>query len=332
METKLKRILITGGSGLLGTALKKILPESKKYEYNEEKGYYEYTEDSVWCPTKKEVNLLFEDEEPEFSYYEPTHIIHLAARVGGVKANSDFVSDFFEENTRMNMNVLKWGKDYNSKILSVLSTCVYPEFSQFPLTEDQLHNGNPHKSNFGYSFSKRMLDIQSRAYRQQYGLNYITVIPNNMYGIGDNFDLENGHVIPSLIRKIWEAKINNKKNVEIWGSGECLREFSYADDIAKIILHLLFRYNQSEPLNIGNTTETSIRDLALSIKRLLGYEGELIFNANKPEGIFRKPSSNENLLNTGLWKQEDYTSLEDGLRQTCEWFMKTYPNVRGINK
>jgi GDP-L-fucose synthase len=175
-----------------------------------------------------------------------------------------------------------------------------------------------------------MVDVMSRAYRQQYGCNFITAIPNNLYGENDNFDLENSHVIPAIIRKVWEAKINKKPSVFCWGDGSPLREFTYSEDIARILLFLMEKYDEPEPINIGNTDEYSIKEVVEIICNILEYNGHIEWQTNKPSGQHRKPSSNQKLLNLG-WKKEDYTPLKEGLKKTCEWFIMNYPNVRGIN-
>jgi len=307
--------LITGGSGLLGNAFKKIVPD---YLY----------------PTSKELNLR--NQVAVSSYLADSKIdtvVHLAAKVGGVKANTVYVSDFYQANSEINNNVISSCMSKNvKKLVCCLSTCVYPDerYVTYPLTEQQLHNGPPHDSNFGYSYAKRMVDVQIRAARQQYGVNYISVIPNNLYGEHDNFDLENGHVLPALIRKIWEAKINNKKYFEVWGDGEVYREFTYAEDIAKAILFCLENYDSDIPINIGNTEEYLLKDVIGLLKEYLGYNGEIVFDTTKPKGQIRKPSSNQRFLDLG-WKKEWYTPLEKGLKNTCEWFIKNYPNVRGVN-
>jgi GDP-L-fucose synthase len=218
------------------------------------------------------------------------------------------------------------------KVVSVLSTCVYPDepYINYPLTENQLHMGPPHQSNFGYAYAKRMLDVQTRAYRKQHGVNYITVIPNNLFGENDNFDLENSHVIPALIRKIWEAKITNKPNVEIWGDGKPIREFTYSEDIADILIKVSNQYNDPEPLNIGNTEQYSISYVAEKIKTFLDYQGSFIYDLDKPRGQYQKPSSNKKLLEVTSWKKEDYTDFDISLRKTCDWFKLNYPNVRGL--
>jgi GDP-L-fucose synthase len=173
-----------------------------------------------------------------------------------------------------------------------------------------------------------MLEVQSRAYRQQYGCNFISVIPNNLYGANDNYDLNNGHVIPALIRKFYEAKIHNRPHVVIWGSGKPLREFTFASDAAQIILWLAKNYNGEEPVNIGNPEQISIMSLAHMIAEEIGYEGDINFDRNKPDGQYQKPSSNDKLRSLG-WNGE-YTSLRAGLHETINLFKERYPNVRGV--
>lgn len=321
--------LITGARGLLGKALTKELElVNKKYI----------------APGSDEFNLLSEQQINKYlNAYECADgqglysgiscVFHLAARVGGVKANNDALGTFYHDNVLMNAHLLEVCK-HNSitNLVSMLSTCVYPDaaYVQYPLTEEQLHMGPPHDSNFGYAYAKRMLDVQTRAYRKQYGVNYITVIPNNLFGEHDNFHLENGHVIPSLIRKIWEAKLNNHPTVEIWGDGSSLREFTYSGDIARILLKVAKEYNEEIPLNIGNTEEHSIASVAKKLVEYLEYDGKLVFNTNKPIGQFKKPSSNKRLLEKTSWKLEDYTPFDIALKKTCEWFKVTYPNIRGV--
>jgi GDP-L-fucose synthase len=307
-------ILVTGGSGLLGSAFKRILPDAK-------------------YPTHEMLDLRNSIKTASF-LSDPSikTVIHLAGKVGGVKANTQFVSDFYQVNSEINNNIISSCVNKNiPKLVCCLSTCIYPDekYASYPLTENQLHNGPPHDSNFGYAYAKRMVDVQLRAVRQQYGHNYISVIPNNMYGEHDNFDLENGHVIPALIRKIWEAKINNKPTFEVWGDGEVYREFTYAEDIAHAILFCLEHYNGSEPINIGSTKEYRLKDVISLICKELEYNGQIVYDTTKPKGQIRKPTSNENFLKLG-WREEMYTPLEAGLKKTCNWFKQNYPNIRGI--
>ncbi len=258
----------------------------------------------------------------------PDAIIHLAAKVGGVKGNSDFVADFFHENILINTNVLNSARQFRvPKVVSLLSTCIYPDNPTYPLTEEQIHNGEPHQSNFGYAYAKRMLEIHSRAIKIQYGLNYITAVPNNIYGMRDNFDLEGGHVIPSLIRKFHEAKLK-KTDVTLWGSGAPLREFTYSKDIAKALIFLLENYEGGVPINIGSTKETSIKDVSKMISKEMNYTGRIIWNTDKPEGQFKKPSSNKKFLD--MYPDFVYTELEAGLKETISWFTDNYPNIRGL--
>ena len=210
----------------------------------------------------------------------------------------------------------------------MLSTCIYPDNPSYPLTEDQIHAGEPHQSNFGYAYAKRMLEIHSRAIRQQYGLNYITAVPNNIYGPHDNFDLENGHVVPAIFRKLWEAKIEGT-NPSFWGTGAPLREFTYSKDIARALLLLVENYEGESPINIGNTGEISIFNLVSKVADSLGIDQpNEIWDTSKPEGQFRKPSCNKKFID--MFPDFKYTDIETGLKETADWFKKEYPNVRGV--
>lgn len=311
----MKKILITGGGGLVGSAFHRT-----------------NTQHELLFLTKKQVNLQDFDSFVSFiDAYKPDAVIHLAARVGGVKGNTDFVSDFYLENTRINCNVLDACNIKGiEKVVSLLSTCVYPDKASYPLTEDQLHLGPPHISNFGYAYSKRMLDVHSRCLRQQYKKNYVCAIPNNLYGINDNFDTMSGHVIPSLIRKVWEAKLKGNDEIEVWGDGTSLREFTYVDDIAKILLMMIDEYNDDMPLNVGNCNEMPIKYVVSKIMECLDYKGNVRYNSNMPSGQAKKTSSNKRLLEMTSWKESNYTSFDQGISKTCNWFKMNYPNVRGM--
>ena len=303
--------LITGGTGLLGSEIAAIDSSSIKIGSKE-------------CDLTESASIITSLDPGQVNT-----VIHCAARVGGVKANTDYAADFFDDNVKMNMNVLKACKESGYKLVSVLSTCVYPDAShaRYPLTEDQMHNGPPPVSNFGYAYAKRMLEVQGRAYRQQFGCNFISVIPNNLYGPNDNYDLNSGHVIPALIRKFHEAMLRGSDEVVVWGTGLPIREFTFARDAAEIILWLAENYDGEEPVNIGNHDQISIKDLSLMIREEIGFEGHVRFDTSKPDGQYEKPSSNEKLRSLG-WKGE-YTPLRDGLRQTVNYFRSRYPSVRG---
>lgn len=311
-----ERVLVTGGTGMVGSTFDTLDTCCELILVG-----------SNGCDLRDYASTL-----SLISSLKPDAVIHLAAKVGGVKGNTDYVSDFYSDNVRINTNVLDaCHLSGVKKVVSLLSTCVYPDSVNYPLTEDQVHNGEPHKSNFGYAYAKRMLDVHSRALRQQHGCNFVTAVPNNLYGINDNFDLENGHVVPALIRKIYEAKIGkNTGPVNIWGDGSPLREFTLAKDMANILFYVLENYEDVEPINVGNTTEYSILDLVELICKEFNYQGEIFWDTTKPMGQIKKPSSNKRFLDLG-WKKSNYTTLENGIKLTCRWFEKKYPNIRGVS-
>lgn len=260
-------------------------------------------------------------------------VYHLAAHVGGVKANSERLATFYSHNAQMGINLLDACAHTGvPKVVSVLSTCVYPDtpYVTLPLTEDQLHMGPPHHSNFGYAYAKRMLDVHTRAIRKQYGLSYITVIPNNLFGKHDNFHLEDGHVIPALMRKVWEAKLSGAPYVTVWGDGSPLREFTYAPDAARILKIVADEYDDDLPLNIGHTEERSIKSVVEALCDALEYKGDVTYDTSKPAGQHRKPSSNRRLLELTSWRESDYTPFDAAIRETCDWFKLNYPQVRGV--
>lgn len=308
------RYLITGASGLLGSEICNLTKNAIRYTSSD-------------CDLSISNHSILSIKDNSFDA-----VIHCAARVGGVKANIERVAEFFDDNMFINMNVLKACKERKVKLVSILSTCIYPDsaYVTYPLTEDQIHLGPPPISNFGYAYSKRMLDIQSKAYRQQYGCNFISVIPNNLYGPNDNYDLNSGHVIPALIRKFYEAKLERKDEVIVWGTGKPIREFTFARDAAEIILWLSENYDGDEPVNIGNPDRVSIENLAQMIGKEIGYDGRVRFDASKPDGQYEKPSSNAKLRSLG-WKG-DYTPIREGLRETIDHFKVKYPHIRGCNE
>jgi len=306
------KILVTGGTGLVGSAFRRVQSDHE-----------------LILVGSADYDLRFgSDCRCMIADHQPDAIIHLAAKVGGVKGNTDYVADFFHENILMNANLLNAAKNQNiKKVLSMLSTCIYPDNPTYPLTEDQIHNGEPHQSNFGYAYAKRMLEVHSRAIRKQYGYKYITAVPNNIYGPHDNFDLENGHVIPAIIRKVYEANTQGKTPI-FWGDGRPLREFTYSKDVARALLWMIENYNSAVPLNIGTREETSIYDVVRTAQQILGVPVKSKWDDRFPSGQFKKPSSNNSFLS--LNPEFRYTSLQDGLSETIEWFTKEYPNVRGV--
>jgi len=313
------KLLVTGGTGMVGKAIQERI----------------WDEEGVFVGSKNFDLTNSEQVNDMFKWNKPTHVIHLAAKVGGVKANMSANGDFCALNQQINANVLRAANETKScvKVVSLLSTCVYPDSAHvvYPLTESQLHKGPPHSSNFGYAYSKRMIEVQSRAYNEQNGnKKFICAIPNNIYGKHDNFDLEDSHVVPAMMRKIYEAKLSGDSKLKLWGTGEAIREFTYAPDIARDLLNLVnLVYPLYETYNIGNTSQPiSIKRLAETLCMISGFDyAKIEWDSSEPTGQLRKPSSTA--LYNSEYPMEYYTTIEVGLRETWDWFEETYPNVRG---
>lgn len=295
--------LITGGTGLIGSAFKSGIKVNSTIDLRDPKK----TEDLI-------------------SAHLPEVVIHTAARVGGLGANLKYPAEFFIDNIRMNANVIDTCYKYRVKKLVVfLSTCIFPDDVEYPIDETKIELGPPHYSNYAYAYAKRMAEIQIRAYNQQYGTKYFSVIPCNLYGPNDNFNIENGHVIPTLIHKCYLAKKNGTP-FEIWGDGTPLREFLFSEDVAEILDTLVEKYDDTTPIIISNTDQYAIKDAVDLIVKYMEFSGETKWLKEKPNGQFRKPSSNKKLLNViGDYK---FTPLEEGIKKTVEWFNKNYEIAR----
>ena len=300
------RILVTGGNGLVGRCF-----EGDKF-IKVSSSEYDLTDPS-------QVRKMFFDIKPE-------SVIHCAAKVGGLKANMTQKGDFFYQNIMMNTNVIEEAKNNQvEKLVCFLSTCVFPDDVEYPLSPEKIHLGKPHFSNDAYAYAKRMADVQIQAYREQYGLNYFSVVPTNIYGPGDNYSLENGHVVPTLIHKFYLAKKNNQ-DVRIWGSGSPLREFIYSKDVAALTENLLKSYTGKDPVILSTSQEYSIKELASLIGELMEFEGDVIYESDKPDGQMRKPSDNSFVKSN--FPDFHFTSLRLGLRRSIDWFIDHYPNIR----
>lgn len=296
--------LVTGGTGMVGTAIHADLKIGRKdCNLND------------W----NEVNAFFEKHKPE-------EVIHTAAKVGGVWANMHQKGDFFRENILMNTFVIEAARLHGvKKLVAFLSTCVFPDKVEYPLNPEKIHLGPPHHSNDAYAYAKRMVDVQLRAYREQYGLEYVSVIPTNIYGPHDLFDLENGHVVPTLIHRCFLAR-ERGEDLQVWGSGKPLREFIFSEDVAKLSEWALENYTGIEPLIFSTSEEHSIKNLVEMIVELLQFKGKLVWLSDKPDGQFRKPSDNARIKE--LHPEFRFTPLYEGLKKTIEWFEANYPNVR----
>jgi len=273
-----------------------------------------------------------------FEKYKPTHVIHLAALVGGLFKNMKYKLSFLRDNILINDNVLNTSHKTNvSKVISCLSTCVFPDKVTYPLDETKIHDGPPHESNFGYAHAKRMVDVQNHAYKDQYGSNFTSAIPTNVFGPHDNFDLEDSHVIPGLIHKCYLAKKNGTPFV-VSGTGKPLRQFIYSYDLAKLFIWMLREYDDVEPviLSVGEDEEVSIKDVADAIVKALGFDGQYKFDTTRADGQFRKPASNKKLLtliSSGDSRGESFqfTPFDEALEHTVGWFLQNYDTARTGN-
>jgi len=300
----MNKVLVTGGGGLVGSQVKSDI---KIYS--------------------KDYNLLdFDTTNKCFSEHKPDGIIHCAAKVGGLGSNLNHGGQYFYENILINTNVIEAARLNNvKKMVCFLSTCIFPDDAEYPLTEDMVHMGPPHQSNYPYAYAKRMVDVQIRAYKVQYGLDYKSVVPTNIYGVNDNFSLEDGHVIPSLIHRCYIARETNTPLI-VWGSGKPLREFLYNKDVARLAEWVLDEYTEDQPIILSNSNEISIKDLVGIIVELMNFKGEVIFNTDKPDGQFRKPTDNSKLMS--YLPNFEFTPIEVGLSETVEWFNNNYKNIR----
>ena len=308
------KILITGANGLVGSQFNKdvVKIDSKICDLKNTKSVFDLFSEYTNYDIKKDDAI--------------DRVIHCAGKVGGVKKNMNNKGSMFYDNIMINTNVIEASRVYGiKKLVAFLSTCVFPNNIEYPLTEEKIHLGQPHNSNDAYAYAKRMSDIQIRAYKEEYGLNYTSVIPTNIYGINDNFDIENGHVLPSLIHKCYLAR-ENKTDFIIWGSGKPLREFIYNKDVAKLTEWVLNEYNESTPIILGNSIEISIRDIVDLIVKEMNFKGNVIFDTTKPEGQFRKPSDNSKLMS--YLPNFKFTPIEEGLKETINWFENNYKNIR----
>lgn len=298
-----KYVLVTGGRGLVGSALTADIKVGREYDLTQ----------------TTDVQKMFQE-------HQPTHVIHCAGKVGGLGGNMNFKGQYFYDNIMMSTNVIEQARVNGvTKLVAFLSTCVFPDKVEYPLTEDKIHLGPPHFSNNAYAYAKRMADVQIRAYREQYGVNYTSVIPTNIYGPNDNFSLVHGHVVPMLIHKMYLAQQTGEDFV-VWGTGKPLREFIYSKDVAKLTDWVLENYDKSEPIILSTSDEISIRDLVDILVQEFNFKGKVVFDETKPDGQFRKPSDNSKIKK--YLPNFQFTQIEIGLRETIKWFIANYENTR----
>ncbi|RME81162.1 MAG: GDP-L-fucose synthase [Caldilineae bacterium] len=320
-----KHVIVTGGAGFLGTfvvdklrargAREIIVPQHREYDLRDIQAIRRLYHEVTSSPTL--------DSDSEIV------VIHLAAHVGGIGANRAKPAEFFYDNLIMGVQLMHeaWRVGV-SKFVAIGTVCAYPKYTPVPFREDDLWNGYPEETNAPYGLAKKMLLVQSQAYRQQYGFNSIFLLPVNLYGPGDNFDLATSHVIPALIRKCIEAQDRGDDHIVAWGDGSPTREFLYVADAAEGILLATERYNESDPVNLGSSFEISIKDLVETIVRLTGFTGRIVWDTSKPNGQpRRKLDVTRARERFGFVAQ---TPFEEGIRKTVEWYRATL-HARGQN-
>lgn len=306
------RIVVTGATGFLGRHLVPIL-EAR------------YGRDAVKGVSSKDYNLINPVEVKKmFSDLQPEVLIHLAAYSGGIGANKEFPADFYYRNTLLTAMVFHEAAISKvKKMIYPMGGCSYPALATSPIDESQMWNGFPQPESAGYSTAKKMGIVASQSYRKQYGLNSVILIPGNMYGEYDNFHPRDSHVVPAMIRRYYEAMLENAEKVVMWGSGSPVRDFVYAGDVAAVIPWFIENYDETGPINISSGTTTSIKELAETIKELTGFKGEIEWDASKPDGQMVKIFDVSRLKSLGL---SCPTPLREGIKRTIDWLARNYSN------
>jgi GDP-L-fucose synthase len=299
----MRKLLVTGGNGLVGSAIAAEVKIGREFDL------------TSTAQTQK-----------AFELHKPTHVIHCAGKVGGLGGNMNYKGEYFYDNLMINTNVIEEARKAGvTNLVAFLSTCVFPDSIEYPLTEKKIHLGEPHSSNYPYAYAKRMSDIQIRAYREQYGVRYTSVIPCNIYGPNDNFSLDHGHVIPMLMHKIYKAQQNNSE-LSIWGDGSPLREFIYAKDVARLAEWAVDNYDEAEPIVFSTSEEISIAEVVELLVEAFNFKGAVRFDKSKPNGQHRKPSDNSKLKS--YLPDFKFTPIEEGLKETVKWFIDNYETAR----
>lgn len=302
------KIYIAGHKGMVGSAIKRAL----------ENGGYA----NLICKTKEDLNLLDQSAVGEFFENEkPEYIFLAAAKVGGILANNTYPADFIYQNLQIQNNIIYNAHKYGvKKLLFLGSSCIYPKLAPQPIKEEYLLTGQLESTNEAYAIAKIAGLKMCQYFKKQYGANFISCMPTNLYGPNDNFDLQNSHVLPALIRKFYEAKKENGENVTIWGSGSPKREFLFVDDLADGCVFLMNNYDGADTVNIGIGEDIAISELAQKIKAIIGFSGEIIYDKTKPDGTLRKLLDVSKINKLG-WQAK--TSLDEGLKRTINWYEKS---------
>ena len=301
------KIYVAGSNGMVGSAIVRTLKAN---------GY-----SNIVVKSSKELDL--KNQKAVFDFFsqeQPEYVFLAAAKVGGIHANNTNPATFIYDNIMIQSNVIQAAYEFNvKKLLFLGSSCIYPKFAPQPIKEEYLLTGSLEPTNEAYAIAKIAGLKMCQFYKQQYGCDFISGMPTSLFGINDNFNLENSHVLPALLRKFIEAKQNKKQEVTVWGSGTPMREFLFVDDLAEACLFLMENYNGNETVNIGTGEDVSIKELAKTIMKIVGFEGNLIFDASKPDGAPRK-LLDVSKINTLGWKHQ--TNLEEGIQKTLNWIQK----------
>ncbi|GAA5982797.1 hypothetical protein JCM5350_002992 [Sporobolomyces pararoseus] len=318
-------ILVTGGTGLVGSAI--------DYTINHEavgSTFGKFGEDDQWVFLSSKDGDLRDLKETMaiFDKYKPTHVIHLAALVGGLFKNMKYKLTFLRDNCLINDNVMWASKEHGvKKLISCLSTCVFPDKVTYPIDESHVHLGPPHDSNFGYAHGKRLVDVYNHAYNEEFGCNFTSAIPTNIFGPHDNYDLEDSHVIPGLVHKCLLAKKNGTP-FTVSGSGTPLRQFIYSRDLAKLFIWQLKEYPEIDPiiLSVGEKDEITIKQVAEAIVKSVGFQGEVTWDSSKADGQYKKTASNDKLMK--YLPDFKFTPFEQALQESVDWFVQNYDSAR----
>ena len=311
-----KKVVVTGGSGFLGSFVVEKLQSAGC--------------NHIFIPRSSDYDLVDMDAVKRlYSVAQPDIVLHLAAVVGGIGANRTHPGEFFYKNLMMGVQMIEEGRRRKIEKFVVFGTiCAYPKFAPIPFKEDDLWNGYPEETNAPYGIAKKAMLVQSQSYRRQYGFNSIYLLPVNLYGPGDNFDLETSHVIPALIRKCVEARQNGVPEIVCWGDGSPTREFLYVEDAVDGILLAAEKYNKEEPVNLGTGVEISIKDLVEKIVQFTGYEGRVSWDTSKPNGQPRRCLDISRAKESfGFQAKVDF---DEGLRRTVDWFLQNQSNIREV--
>jgi GDP-L-fucose synthase len=311
-------VLVTGGSGLFGQAIKAVIDKDEQAA----------GENWVFLSSKDGNMVDRAAVEKIFQKHKPTYVIHLAAKVGGLFHNMRKKVDFYRDNTLMNDNVMECCRIYGvKKLVSCLSTCIFPDKTTYPIDEKMVHDGAPHNSNLGYSVAKRMIDVLNHCYKDQYGSNFTSIIPTNIYGPHDNFAIEDGHVIPGLIHKCYMAK-RDGTDLTIWGTGSPLRQFIYSADLAELTVWTLRKYDSVEPiiLSVDESAEVPIKEVAEMIAEAMDFKGKVVCDTTKADGQHKKTASNKKLRT--FRPEYKFTPIKEGIKESVDWFVANYETAR----